>query len=273
MRLRLGLWALLILLSVTFAAAQVNGPVIASASSVTGAAPAVVVKNAPFSADEVRLYDRGLDNAAHIHRETHGKIFRDSQGRLRTETEYPSTLPNGERLMYITINDPVQHVLINLNPKTKTAMVFHLSAPVAASVSPSSVGTSPSMPVAQAGRKLTADGTNPPPAAIATKPVEAKTEALGTKYLEGLKVSGTRTARTLNTSAVRTDKPILMVTESWYSPELKMPVLTESDDGQLGHSISKMTNIVRTEPAARLFQVPPDYTVKDTTPATANVKH
>ncbi len=69
------------------------------------------------------------------------------------------------------------------------------------------------------------------------------------------------------------DKPIVSVTETWFSPELKMAVLTETDDGQSGHSTMKLINIVRTEPVAQLFQVPSDYTVKDTQPVTASVKH
>ena len=73
----------------------------------------------------VTLYDRTLDNGGHIHRETRGKIFRDSQGRMRTDSETPSLNPGLKNLNTSTINDPVQRVIINLNPKLKTATIFH----------------------------------------------------------------------------------------------------------------------------------------------------
>ncbi len=76
--------------------------------------------------------------------------------------------------------------------------------------------------------------------------------------------TGTRTTRTIDAGSMGNDKPIISVTETWFSPELKMTVLTVTDDGQSGHSTMKLVNITRAEPIAQLFQVPSDYTVKDT---------
>ena len=106
-----------------------------------------------------------------------------------------------------------------------------------------------------------------------TSPVQTRTEALGSKYIEGVNATGTRTTRIIDAGSQGNDKPIVAVTETWFSPELKMVVLTESDDGRSGHNTMKLVNITRTEPMAQLFQVPSDYTVKETQPATASVKH
>ncbi len=246
----------LLLLLTGIAGAQVSMRAVAGPAGVTNATALAAVKNAPFSAEVVTLYDRTLDNGGHIHRETRGKIFRDSQGRMRTNSETPSAQPGAEKSAHITINDPVQKVIINLNPKLKTAIIFHFTK----AVGPTAVGT---------GNV----GGAPVNVAPMTTPVATRTEALGSKYIEGVNATGTRTTRIIDAGSQGNDKPIVSVTETWFSPELKMTVLSETDDGQGGHSTMRLVSITRTEPVAQLFQVPSDYTVKDTQPATASVKH
>jgi len=68
------------------------------------------------------------------------------------------------------------------------------------------------------------------------------------------------------------DKPIVCISDSWVSSDLKVTVLTETDDGQGGHSTMKLVNIIRSEPNAALFQIPADYTVKENTSA-ASLQH
>ena len=48
-----------------------------------------------------------------------------------------------------------------------------------------------------------------------------------------------------------------------FLTDLKVTVLSETDDGQAGHSTMKLVNIVRSEPNAALFEIPADYTVKE----------
>jgi len=43
----------------------------------------------PISADVVEEHDKFLADGNHIHYEVRGKFFRDSEGRIRTETEAP----------------------------------------------------------------------------------------------------------------------------------------------------------------------------------------
>lgn len=56
---------------------------------------------------------------------------------------------------------------------------------------------------------------------------------------------------------------IVSICDTWISTDLKVTVLTETDDGQAGHSTMKLANIVRSEPNPVLFQIPADYTVKE----------
>jgi hypothetical protein len=262
--------------------AQVNGHPVVSPAGASSTSVAAAVRNSPFSAEVITQYDRALDNGGHIHRETRGRIYRDSQGRMRTENEVPPQ-SGTEKLERVNINDPVQKIIVNLNPKAKTATIFHFGQGVGpsalgiATVAGAPVNVAPSVqPALRSPERNTTSATNgssKPVGKISTTPVETRTEALGSRNIEGVIATGTRTTRTIDAGSMGNDKPIISVTETWFSPELKMTVLTETDDGQSGHSIMKLVNITRTEPIAQLFQVPSDYTVKDTEPATASVKH
>ena len=280
MRFRWILAGLLLLFTGT-AGAQVSARAVASPAGVTNASASAAVKNAPFSADVVTLYDRAVDNGNHIRRETSGKVFRDSQGRVRTDTETPSVQPGTEKFEHTTINDPVQRVIINLNPKLKTAMIFHLPQGVAptaigmgnAAIAPVNVASGQAAPKAPESKPTSGViTTSKTGAKLYTTSVETRTEALGSKIIEGVNATGTRTTRIIDAGSQGNDKPIVSVSETWFSPELNMTVLSETDDGQSGHSATKLVNITRTEPDAQLFQVPSDYTVKETAPATASAK-
>ncbi len=282
MKLRWTLAALLLLLITGIAGAQLSKHAAAGPTGLTNATAATTVKNSPFSAEMVTQYDRTLDNGGHIHRETLGKIYRDSQGRTRTDSETSSNQLGADKFDHVTINDPVLREIINLNPKMKTATIFHLgqgggqTAPAMAIMGGAPVNVAPLQPELKAAEPKPAPGSVTPSkssAKLGTSPVETKTEALGNRYIEGVNATGIRTTRIIDAGSIGNDKPIVSVTETWFSPELKMTVLTETDDGQSGHSTTKLINITRTEPVAQLFQVPPDYTVKDNQPATASVKH
>ena len=54
-----------------------------------------------------------------------------------------------------------------------------------------------------------------------------------------------------------------MLSEQWFSEELKMLVMTKHNDPRSGETIYRLTNIVQAEPARSLFEVPADYTLKD----------
>jgi hypothetical protein len=51
--------------------------------------------------------------------------------------------------------------------------------------------------------------------------------------------------------------------ESWFSPELRITVLTKNSDPRMGESVTQLRNIERSEPDPALFRVPPDYQVVD----------
>lgn len=95
------------------------------------------------------------------------------------------------------------------------------------------------------------------------KPVQ---EALGTQTIEGVEATGTRTTLTLSAGAIGNEQPINIVTETWYAPELHAVVMSKRNDPRFGETTYRLTNINRSEPAHSLFEVPADYTIKESEP-------
>ncbi|MGC2109321.1 MAG: hypothetical protein WA655_07370 [Candidatus Korobacteraceae bacterium] len=208
------------------------------------------VRNAPLSADVITEYDRVLAYGGHIHREMRGKVFRDSQGRVRTETEQPNPWTGAEQLARITIQDPARHFVIHLDPRTRTATICRMGqTPIAKDVA-------------------SATGISLPHSA-STKTTLLKSEDLGTKFFDGVAATGTRTTRAFDGEVMENGRPVVMVTESWFAHDLQIVVLSETDDNQSGRDSMKLANIVRVEPNPQLFAIPPDYTLKESSLAKA----
>jgi hypothetical protein len=89
-------------------------------------------------------------------------------------------------------------------------------------------------------------------------------EVLPSRTIEGIRVDGKRTTITIPAGAIGNEWPIAIVNEEWTSPDLQVLVLTERKDPREGDSSYRLVHVVRNEPAASLFQVPPDYTIRAT---------
>jgi hypothetical protein len=97
-------------------------------------------------------------------------------------------------------------------------------------------------------------------AARAEKPV---VESLGTQFMEGVVVEGTRTTVTIPAGQIGNELPIHIVSERWHSPELKALVMSRQADPRFGETTYRLTNIARAEPSPQLFEIPADFTVID----------
>ena len=89
------------------------------------------------------------------------------------------------------------------------------------------------------------------------------TADLGMQTIEGLVTKGKRITHTIPAGEMGNDLPIVITTETWVSPDLKVIVMSKSSDPRMGETTYKLTNLSRAEPDPALFQVPADYTVKD----------
>ena len=86
-------------------------------------------------------------------------------------------------------------------------------------------------------------------------------EDLGTRNVEGVDCTGTRQTITIPAGAIGNEKPISIVTETWYAPSIAAVVESTSDDPRYGKTTYQLTNVQLTEPARSLFEPPADFKV------------
>jgi len=94
---------------------------------------------------------------------------------------------------------------------------------------------------------------------------EVNRESLGNQMIEGVMAEGSRVTFTVPAGKIGNAMPIVTVNERWYSPELQTVVMTRNSDPRSGETTYKLININRSEPDPSLFQVPSDFTVKEST--------
>jgi len=208
------------------------------------------VTGAPYSALEVTEETQTLANGNVLTHKTQANVYRDSSGRVRTERTVPAGRPapgqpsaqaqTGTRTM-VTIHDPVAGVHTELDTTAKTARQMTLPN------FQSRNGNFPGRPGRGANR-----GSSDP---------NVVTTDLGMQTINGVQATGTRVTRTIPAGQIGNAQAIQIVTETWRSPDLQIPVMTKRIDPIHGNVTTQLTNIARAEPDPSLFQVPSDYTV------------
>jgi hypothetical protein len=88
-------------------------------------------------------------------------------------------------------------------------------------------------------------------------------EDLGQQVIEGVLAAGTRSTTTIPAGAIGNAQPIQIVSEQWVSEDLKLLVQTRHSDPRTGETTYRLTNVVQAEPSRTLFEVPADYTLRD----------
>jgi hypothetical protein len=214
-----------------------------------------VVKGAPFSATAATETIQMLQDGTSIHRSTTSALYRDSQGRSRSEVTLSGFGPlqaSGKPRTMIAIADPVAGSRYMLDADQKIAHQMMIKAHGA-----------PSAEQEQAfQQKMQARLQNEEASGTVKK------ESLGTQTINGVSAEGTRSTHTIVAGQIGNDKPILIVFERWYSPDLQVVVKSTRTDPRFGTTTYALTNVQRSEPAAALFTVPSDYTVQQGGPRT-----
>jgi hypothetical protein len=207
------------------------------------------VTGAPFSGVAVTESTQTLGDGNHITRKTQANVFRDSQGRIRKEVTLSGFGPmaaSGGAKSFVVISDPVAKANFVLHPDTKVAE---------------------QMDDSRREMKWMAQGGAFQEKIRARQEAEIasgnlKKEDLGTQVISGVSTQGTRLTRTIPAGQIGNEKPILIVHETWFSNDLQMVVMSKRSNPWGGDTTYTLTNIQRTEPAAALFAVPSDFTVK-----------
>jgi hypothetical protein len=222
------------------------------------------VTGAPFSANVSTQTTQTLADGNVIQHSTTGTFARDSQGRTRREMTLPAIGPfaaSGQTPPHmVEINDAVAGVHYLLDPFRKVAHKMDRRK------------GGKHMNVTTSGAMQVPDDQTSGGVAVAMQPGpnnrnEVTTTSLGTQTVNGVEAQGTRYTRIIPAGQIGNSKPITIVTERWYSPDLQMVVMSKRTDPMTGDSVTQVTDIQRGEPDPALFQVPSGYTVKEGGPA------
>ena len=92
---------------------------------------------------------------------------------------------------------------------------------------------------------------------------KAVTKDLGTRDFNGIKAEGKLRSYEIPAGDIGNRNPIVVSDETWTSPDLLVTVYTKHSDPRSGDVVFRLENIKREEPAAALFAVPADYTVRE----------
>jgi hypothetical protein len=190
-----------------------------------------IVRDEPYSAVGATTTTQVLADGTRIERTATTRVWRDRQGRVRREQTavgFDWLNASNDAVAVVTITDPVANVTYTLDAANRTAR----SAPLSR-------------------RRIFAP----------TAPPAAASESLGTRDIQGLKATGTRTTTTIPIGQIGNDRPIAATDERWESPELQVLLHSRQSDPRTGIVEYRLTNISRAEPPADLFVVPSGYNV------------
>jgi len=224
------------------------------------------VKGAPYAAEVVTEAAQTLADGNRIVQKTTGRVYRDSEGRVRREDDRRSDGPT------VSITDPVAGKAYTLDPATRTAretpqlVVLNLAATL------STVKAAVDELAARGGGRTARTGgagSGGGGAAVGSRGGRgvARTgaiveETLPDRMIEGVRATGVRKTTTIAAGAIGNERPIVVVSEEWTSPDLQVLVLTDHNDPRTGRSTYRLLQIDRTEPDPTLFRVPADYTIQ-----------
>lgn len=247
-----------------------------AAATLRAAVETRITAGRPYSGEAVNEFVQVLTDGNRITRSSTTKVFRDNEGRTRRETDQS-----------ISINDPVAHVSYVLDPGKRTAVKAQIAIayPSGRAVLADKVMTEEAKAEQARRREVEIRARGGEPVVVEPTPVargggmggrggpgmvaarreagETKSESLGQRTIEGVIADGTRTTTVIAAGAIGNAQPITIVSEQWFSEELQVLVLTRHSDPRSGDSTYRLINIVRAEPDRSLFEVPPDYTVKE----------
>jgi hypothetical protein len=189
-----------------------------------------VVKRVPYSAETLTEHTQTLNNGANLTRRTTGMVYRDNEGRTRREMSASTAGPfatSGATQRLIFINDPVAGVSSTIIPESDAAVIKPLPP---------------------------ASNDEPPEVEFSSE--SSRTESLGREVIEGFVAEGTRATILIPAGKIGNDRPLEIVHERWYSPELQTILLSRHSDPRWVETVYKLHNINRGAPDPSLFSLP-----------------
>ena len=254
---------------------------------------AAPVRNAPYSAQIVTERTQALADGNRIATRRTTMTYRDSAGRTRQEYR-----DDRGDLVAVTIRDPVAGATFVLHPRDRTAVKLaggRRDGARAQAERPQHgadgddevivkrveglndaerqrIGRDVRIRVARA---LAGSGGTPRDVQMQMAPLvngaladikwsaKATTKELGTRDIGGVRAEGRLRSYAIPAGEIGNRDTIVVSDETWTAPDLGVTVYTKHSDPRSGDFVFRLDNLKRDEPAAALFAVPADYTLRD----------
>jgi hypothetical protein len=201
--------------------------------------------NAPFTLLLQTEWVRGLPDGGAITTVNQRRIARDTEGRIYQERWF-LVAKDGKvksQMTAIQVSDASNHTLYNcftLDPKKQCVLVTYTPSP-------------------NAVFKFQGPATGPLPDGMG----EAIHEDLGTQLVAGVETTGTRDTVIYNAGLFGNDRKMTIEREFWYSPKLGFNLLSKRSDPRFGTQTFTATNLILSEPDAKLFDLPEGFKIVD----------
>ena len=231
------------------------------------ASPGEVVTGIPYTATETTETTQTLSDGNKIVNKTSGTVARDSQGRVRREMSIGrigTVDANSHNMVFIT--DPSAHRQEVMEPGGKAVTVIRTNPDgdhepnIVSLDGPNGTMMKQKMIL----RAQSTIGNESDHSEHQAKQV--KHEDLGTQTISGVSAQGKRDTVTIPAGMIGNEKPIEIVSETWYSPDLHITVMRKHSDPRVGETVFQLTNIQQAEPDPSLFQVPDNVKVQEIHP-------
>jgi hypothetical protein len=214
-----------------------------------------VVTAAPYTATATTETTQVLADGNRIVNKTSSFVARDSQGRTRRETDLHriGTLPIDSPKTYF-INDPTTHTQYILTSGGEATKVIRSESTWKESPQIIDIRNRHEQRIKE--KVIVNVGGVHEDQQSKESNEQVKHEDLGTQTIEGVSAQGKRETVTIPAGQIGNERPIEIVTETWFSPDLHTMVLRKHSDPRMGESTYRLTDIKRNEPDASLFQPP-----------------
>jgi hypothetical protein len=230
------------------------------------AAAGEVVTAAPYTARAITETTQVLGDGNRIVNKSSAFVARDSQGRTRREVTLSRIGPlQMESPKMVFINDPTTHTQYILSPEQSTKVIRNEagwgSGPTIVDLHGANGHDMRAHIIARhSGAKEEKSSESPEQVTEDVK--QLKHENLGTQTIEGVSAEGKRETITIPAGVIGNERPIEIVSETWFSPELHTMVMRKHSDPRVGETVFRLTDIKRNEPDASLFQPPAGTKIK-----------
>lgn len=199
----------------------------------------------PYSADSETDVVQTLADGNRIVRHTSGKFYRDSTGRTRREQTFANVSSSIPGETKIFLENPSTNSFWVMDPGEKTTRRLTNFA---------------------YGKAERGDAEPRPTGPVLLPKLEESRDIvvtdLGQKTMEGVQCQGKRDTITIPAGQIGNELPIVIVTETWFSPAIEAVVQSTTNDPRFGQTTYQLHNVQLGEPDHQLFEPPANFRVE-----------